>query len=330
MMKLRARVESWPLLEPIRITGYTFDKFDFLVVELEVDGVIGRGEASGIYYRGDSPAQALVRIEALRPVIEAGLDRATLAELLPPGGARNALDCALWELESRRQGRPVWQLAGLAAAPAPLRTTFTLGAEDPDKLVRTATAAYAQARAIKMKLTGEPIDHARVKAVRAARPDVWIGVDANQGFTRASLEALMPTLLEAEVGLIEQPFRLDSDSDLDGLRSPIPIAADESVQSTAEIPGLVGRVDVINIKLDKCGGLTEALKMVALTRSLGLRPMVGNMVGTSLAMGPAFLVGQLCDFADLDGPLALREDRAPGVAYLDGAIHLPPGPWGAD
>lgn len=325
-MKLDVRVETWPLKDPIRITGYVFDSFDFLVVTLEADGLVGRGEASGVYYRGDLPAGAVAQVEALRSEL-AGLDRDRLAGMLPPGCARNALDCALWELEARRVGKPVWQLAGLAA-PRPLKTTFTLGAEDPDVLVGIATGAYAQARALKMKLTGEAVDAERVRAVRAARPDVWIGVDANQGFTPDSLAALMPVLVAADVGMIEQPFRTDRDADLDGLASPIPIAADESVQSTAEISGLVGRADIINIKLDKCGGLTEALAMVRLARELGLRVMVGNMVGTSLAMAPAALLGQLCDFADLDGPLALRGDRSVRVRYEDGCIILPETVWG--
>ena len=326
-MNIDVRVETWPLRDPIRITGYTFESFDFLVVTLEEDGFTGRGEASGVYYRGDLPAKAAAEIEALRPSLR-GIDRAGLAKLLPPGCARNALDCALWELEARRSATPVWALAGLAHPPRPLKTTFTVGAEDPDTLVRIATTAYADAKAIKMKLPGEAVDADRVRAVRAARPDAWIGVDANQGFTRASLDALMPILVEAGVGLIEQPFAIGREADLDGLASPIPVAADESVQSTAEIPGLVGRADVVNIKLDKCGGLTEALAMVKLARELGLGVMVGNMVGTSLAMAPACLVGQLCDFADLDGPLALRDDRAAHVTYAGGEISCPPEVWG--
>jgi len=259
--------------------------------------------------------------------VEAGLDRAALQTLLPPGGARNALDCALWDLEAKLSGRPAWQIAGLEP-PQPLLTTFTVGANNPDKMAADARA-YTQAKAIKLKLTGEPADAARVQAVRSARPDVWLGVDANQGFTRESLAALLPTLIAAEVRLIEQPFKIGQEALLDGLQSPIPVAADESVQSVSDIPKLRGRCSVINIKLDKSGGLTEALQMAREARRCGMDVMVGNMVGTSLSMAPAFLVGQLCKVVDLDGPVFLSQDRAPPVRYENGMISCPPALWGS-
>jgi L-Ala-D/L-Glu epimerase len=211
--------------------------------------------------------------------------------------------------------------------PHPLLTTFTCGADEPAKMAANANA-YTDARAIKLKLTGEAIDAERVRAVREIRPDVWLGVDANQGFTRAGLEALMPVFLEARVALIEQPFRTGQEALLDGFRSPIPIAADESVQNSADIPGLVGRVNVVNIKLDKSGGLTEALQMARTARQFGLDAMVGNMLGTSLAMAPAFLVGQLCQIVDLDGPVFLRADRAETIQYADGSVTCPERLWG--
>jgi L-alanine-DL-glutamate epimerase-like enolase superfamily enzyme len=188
--------------------------------------------------------------------------------------------------------------------------------------------SYTDARALKLKLTGEQVDLDRVVAVREARPETWIGVDANQGFTRASLEKLMPTLIAARIQLIEQPFPTGQEALLDGLQSPIPIAADESVQCLSDIPGLVGRFNLINIKLDKCGGLTEALEMTGIAKIRGLGVMVGNMLSTSLAMAPAFVVGQLCDIVDLDGPVFLGRDRDSGLTYKDGYVSCPEKLWG--
>jgi len=326
-MKIQIRVERWPLAVPFRITGRTFTDLDVVVVTLRDGDLEGHGEAAGVYYQRETPASMTTQIETVREPVEAGLDREVLRRLLPAGGARNALDCALWDLEAKRASQPVWELASLAA-PQPLLTTYTLGADVPASMARGAVG-YGDARAMKLKLTGEATDAERVRAVRAARQDVWIGVDANQGFTRDSLERLLPTLIEARVGLIEQPFPVGREVDLEGLNSPIPIAADESVQGLGDVAGLVGRFDVLNIKLDKCGGLTEALAMVSEAHRLGFKIMVGNMVGTSLAMAPAFLVGQLCAVADLDGPLLLASDRSPGVTYEKGLIWCPQEVWGA-
>jgi L-alanine-DL-glutamate epimerase-like enolase superfamily enzyme len=325
-LTLRTEIEQWPLVAPFRITGYTWEALTVLVVSLGRAGHVGRGEAHGVYYRNDNPASMTGEIESLRTTIEAGISRESLQSMLPPGGARNALDCALWDLEAKFSGRPAWQVAAVGN-PRPLLTTFTCGADEPDKMA-AAARAYTHARAIKLKLTGEPIDAERVHAVREARADVWLGVDANQGFTRAFLERLMPTLTEARVALIEQPFPVGQESLLEGFRSPIPVAADESVQCLADIPELVDRFNVVNIKLDKCGGLTEGLAMARAARNLGLETMVGCMTSTSLAMAPAFLVGQLCKVVDLDGPVFLKSDRAITVQYADGFITCPQQLWG--
>ena len=325
-MSLRVQVEKWPLAEPFRISGYTFEVVEVLVVQLESEGRTGRGEGVGVYYRQDTPASLLAQIESVRPTIEAGISRAALQKLLPPGGARNALDCALWDLEAQLRSSPVWQLAGLPQ-PKPLLTTFTCGAEPPQKMAATARA-FPEARAIKLKLTGDPVDSDRVRAVREAMPDAWLGVDANQGFTRASLEKLLPVLVDARVSLIEQPFPVGKEEWVDGLDSPIPLAADESLQSTAELAAMVGRFDVVNIKLDKCGGMTEGLLITRRARELGLECMVGNMIGTSLAMAPAWLVGQFCKVVDLDGAALLRTDRESRVQYRDGYITAPDTLWG--
>jgi len=247
--------------------------------------------------------------------------------VLPPGGARNALDCALWELEAQRAGQPVWQLAGVAS-PRPLLTTFTVSAKTPDEMAEGARA-YAQARAIKLKLTGETeLDIERVRAVRAAQPEVWLGVDANQGYNSATLERLLPVLVETRVSLLEQPCARGQETDLDGVEHALPIAADESVQGFDEVDALAGRFDVVNIKLDKCGGLTEGLMIGERARALGMKVMVGNMIGTSLAMAPAFVLGQQCDVVDLDGPIFLTQDRSPGVTYKDGLIRCDDSVWG--
>jgi L-alanine-DL-glutamate epimerase-like enolase superfamily enzyme len=191
-LRLQATQKSWAIKAPFHITGYTFTAFDALIVELtDEQGRTGRGEAQGVYYRHDTPATMQAQIEALRAQIEAGIDRLTLQTLLPAGGARNALDCALWDLEAKRSGKPVWQLAGLDA-PKPLRTTYTLGADEPEAMAEGAKA-YAAARAIKLKLTDDGRSAERVLAVREARPDVWLMVDANQGFTRESFARLLPT-----------------------------------------------------------------------------------------------------------------------------------------
>lgn len=325
---LRVAVETFPLKEPFHITGFTMRNAEVLTVELEDNGHIGRGEASGVYYRLSEDVHTnAARIEALRSFIEQGIDRATLQKLLPPGGARNALDCALWDLDAKRDDRPAWEIAGLAP-PRPLLTTFTVGANAPEKMVVDA-CAFVCAKAIKLKLTGQPDDADRVRAVRTALPEVWLGVDANQGFTPRSLEALLPVLVEARVQLIEQPFKVGQDALLEGLRSPIPFAADESVQTLNDIGSMVGRFRVLNIKLDKCGGLTEGLAMVHAARRLGLDVMVGNMVGTSLAMAPGFLLGQLCQVVDLDGPVFLRNDRSSPVLYEHGMISCPATLWGS-
>src|ERR1700722_3114926 len=215
--ELRADIERWAVTKPFRITGFTWEALDVLVVSLERDGQIGRGEAAGVYYKNDTPASMLKQIETLRPRIEAGISGEAVQTLLPPGGARNALDCALWDLRAKVSGRAAWELAALDK-PKPLVTTCTCGADTPDAMA-AAACDYASAKAIKLKLTGDPIDADRVRAVRAARTDVWLAVDANQGFTRTFLEQLMPTLVEARVKLIEQPFPIGQETLLDGFKS---------------------------------------------------------------------------------------------------------------
>jgi L-alanine-DL-glutamate epimerase-like enolase superfamily enzyme len=326
-LQMHVAVEQVELTAPFRISGFVFERQEIVVVTLTDGSARGRGEASGVYYLDDDATRMVAALEGRRRDIERGIDRRTLRHLLPPGGARNAVDCALWELDAARSGRSVWQLAGLRAA-NPLVTTFTLGADAP-AVMAAGARKYTHARALKLKLTGElELDIARIQAVRTARPGTWIGVDANQGYDIETLGRLLPVLVEANVSLLEQPIARGRESDLQGFTSPVPIAADESALSLADVPGLVGRFEVVNIKLDKCGGLTEALDMVHKARELGLKVMVGNMVGTSLAMAAGFVVGQLCDVVDLDGPTFLKRDRTPAATYADGKIWCGEDVWG--
>jgi len=327
-LALEIATETLPLAEPFRISGYVFETVDAVVVTLSDGDHTGRGEGAGVYYLGDDIPHIIAELEQARGAIEADPSREELRAILPPGGARNAVDCALWELESARTGRPVWDLAGLPA-PKPILTTFTLGADSPEEMARKATD-YSQARSIKIKLTGDlVVDLERVRAIRVARPDAWLGVDGNQGFARDQLDLLIAALHEQGVSLVEQPLARGRESDLDGYRSLIPIAGDESLLSLADVAGAQGRFDVVNIKLDKCGGLTEGLLMAAEARRLGLGVMVGTMVGTSLATAPAFLLGQICDLVDLDGPTFLATDPRPGARYDNGELWVEPGAWGA-
>ncbi len=326
-LRLRIEVEKLRLGAPFRISGFVFEEQEVVVVTLDDGEHRGRGEASGVYYLGDTAQTMVAAIEAQRSAIEQGIDRAGLQQLLPPGGARNAVDCALWELDAQRLGVAVWELAGIKA-PQPLVTTFTLGADDPTAMAAGARK-YAQAKSLKLKLTGDLKDDIeRVRAVRAARPEVWMGVDANQGYSIDALDSLLDVLVPANVALLEQPLKRGHEADLAGFKSRIPIAADESVLSLRDVAGLVGRFNVVNIKLDKCGGLTEALAMAHEARRLGLGVMVGNMVGTSLAMAPAFVLGQLCDVVDLDGPIFLAKDRTPSMTYTNGSAWSGEQVWG--
>jgi L-alanine-DL-glutamate epimerase-like enolase superfamily enzyme len=326
-LSVRLSIETFPYRQPFRISGHVFTETEVLLAEIDDGTHVGRGEGAGVYYLGDDAAHMLRAAESVQAAISAGAGRKALQELLPAGGARNALDCALWDLEAKQAGVPAWQLAGLNA-PRPLLSTLTLGAEAPERMA-AAALALDPAAPVKVKLTGElALDVARVQAIRAARPDAWIGVDANQGYDRPTLEQLLPTLVAARIALLEQPLKRGDEAALDGLARPLPFAADESALTLADTDALVGRFDVVNIKLDKCGGLTEALAIAHRARALGLEVMVGNMMGSSLAMAPSFLVGQLCDVVDLDGPTFLARDRVPSVVYADGHIHCPDAVWG--
>ena len=313
--------------EPFRISGYLFEAMPSIVAHITQSGLTGRGEAAGVYYLADDQDNMIADVDSVLGEIKAGATRAELQTLLPACGARNALDCALWELEARTEQRPVWALAGLSA-PRSLISTFTLPADKPAQITEKIKR-LAFAKAIKLKLEGNlDEDRERVAAVRAARPDVWLSVDANQGFSGSDLDGLARIAREFSISLIEQPVARGDESALEGWRPGVPIAADESILHLGELDARASLFDVINIKLDKCGGLTEALAMAHAARSMGKQVMVGNMGGSTLAMAPGFVIGQLCDFVDLDGPISLADDPLADQIYSDGRIFVPEVIWG--
>lgn len=326
MFQLSLEIESWPLRVPFRTATSCDVDCATLTVTLLRDGVAGRGEASGVYYYGETVDSMAAQIEALRDAIASDLTFASLAALLPPGGARNAVDCALWDWTARRECKPVWALAGLDP-PGPVRTTVTIGADEPHTMAVQARE-WTAFDAIKIKLLGDDADAARVRAVRAARPDAWLAVDGNQGFDARTLGEILPVLIGAGVQLIEQPLPVGKDAALADFDVPIPFAADESIQTADDLAALPAAYSAVNIKLDKAGGLTGALALATRGRVEGRDIMVGNMVGTSLGMAPAWLVGQGATVVDLDGPLLLARDRANTATYEKGAISCAPAVWG--
>jgi L-alanine-DL-glutamate epimerase-like enolase superfamily enzyme len=314
--------------QPFRIAGYAFEAMPSVLATIGSDGRTGRGEAAGVYYRGDDQAHMIKELERARPLIVDGLSRPALQQAIPAGGARNALDCALWELESKLAETPVWKLAG-TSMPRPMVSTFTLAADDPS-VVAAKVRNLDFAQAIKLKFDGDlDADGERLKVVRNHRPDAWIAVDANQGYVADDLDGLERLLVGEQVSLLEQPLPRGEEGSLDGWNPPFPIAADESILDLSELEEFGEAFDVINIKLDKCGGLTEALAMARRARAMGRQLMVGNMGGSALAMAPAFILAQLCDVVDLDGPWGLADAADSIMLYTDGMIDVPEGYWGA-
>lgn len=327
LRQLRVEKTEARFIEPFRISGYLFAVMPSITVEISESGHIGRGEAAGVYYLDDDQDNMLRLVEQVRGSLEAGLTRTALQKALPPGGARNALDCALWELEARINGVPVWQLAGVPR-PRPRITTFTLPAEDP-ALLAVKVRELSDAKAIKLKLDGNiDVDRERMRVVRAARPDAWLGVDANQGFAPADLDRLADAAWEFSVSLIEQPIRRGEEAALEGWRPGVPVAADESILDLAELDERARYFDVINIKLDKCGGLTEGIEIARAAKAMGKEAMVGNMGGSTLAMAPGFVLAQSCGFVDLDGPYGLVDDQLAAQIYSQGQIFVPEAIWG--
>ena len=324
MRKVTFEVEFWAMKAPFRITGHTFYGADMLQVTITENGVSGRGEASGVYYLDENADSMLAQVESVKEALEQGLGREELLGLLPLGGARNAIDCALWDLEAKLSGKSIWELTGIT--PREITTTNTIGIDTLDGMA--ALAKSHDTPLLKVKLDAEnPVE--RIAAVRAARPDAVIIVDVNQGWTFDQLREFAPKLKDLGVAMIEQPLPRGGDAQLEGYEPPIPLCADESCLDTNEFEQAARRYQMINIKLDKTGGLTEALRLAAMARAKGKGLMVGNMLGTSLAMAPGYVVAQLCKFADLDGALFLKQDRPHPMGFAAGVIAPPdPNLWG--
>jgi L-alanine-DL-glutamate epimerase-like enolase superfamily enzyme len=324
-MKMSVHIEEWPLTRPFRISGFEWVNSRGIVVQVEEDGDVGRGEAQGVFYLDETAESLFAQVGAVAGEIRHGISRAELQELLPAGGARNAVDCALWDLECKRSGRTIWQLTGIE--PRPVTTVFTIGLEaEPEAMA--AKAAAADSPVLKVKLDGDR-PYEKLAAIRAARPDAQLVVDANQGWDFALLQEVIPKCAALDLGMIEQPLPRGGDAELEGYDPSVTLCADESCLDSSELAAAARRYSMINIKLDKTGGLTEALKLAREAQALGCKLMVGNMVGTSLGMAPSFVIAQLCDFVDIDGPLLLKHDHPRGLQYDRGVVSgLDPAFWG--
>ena len=315
-MRVETRAESFRLAEVFTISRGSRTEAAVLTAILTDGGITGRGECVPYKRYGESMDSVAAQIAGLPD----GVTRAALQDALAPGAARNAVDCALWDLEAKRAGRRVWELAGLAR-PGPAVTAFTLSLDTPDRM-EAAARRHAHRPLLKIKL-GTPDDMIRLEAVRRGAPDTAIIVDANEGWTADIYSDLAPHLVRLGVRLVEQPLPAGADDLLAEIDRPLPVCADESCHDRASLGALRGKYDFVNIKLDKTGGLTEALALRDAARAEGYRVMVGCMVGTSLAMAPALLVAQGAEVVDLDGPLLLAEDRDPPLLYDADGAHPP-------
>jgi len=320
-LMVSARIERWQIEGTFTIARGAKTEAVVVIAEVSDGQITGRGECVPYGRYGETPESVLARIRSTPSV-----SRQDLRQALPPGAARNALDCALWDFEAKSSDRSAASLAGIAQL-RPLLTAFTISLEAPGAMAAKATAAKSFPL-LKLKLGGEG-DADRLRAVREARPDVRLIADANEGWRPETVAELLAVCAETGVEIVEQPLPAGSDKILASLPRLVPVCADESVHTAADILGLVGRYDAVNIKLDKAGGLTEALIMARAAREAGLKIMAGCMVSTSLAMAPAFLLAQCADWVDLDGPLLLAHDRSPGLSYA-GAFIRPPSAtvWG--
>jgi len=325
-LSLSYTVEHWPIAGAFGISRGVKTEAVVVVAEL-IDGKArGRGECVPYLRYGETVESVIAQIEGLRSQIEAGLDRPRLQTAMPPGAARNALDCAFWDLEAKRSGRPVYENAGIAA-PAALTTAFTISLAAP-KDMATAAEKAAGRPLLKVKLGAEG-DPDRIAAVRKAAPKATLIVDANEGWSEENLASNLAACARSGVALIEQPLPAGKDEALARIERTIPVCADESMHDRASLPVLAGKYDAVNIKLDKAGGLTEALAAVAEAERQKFVIMAGCMVATSLAMAPAVLLAQKARFVDLDGPLLLSKDRPGGLRY-EGSLVYPPAAalWG--
>jgi L-alanine-DL-glutamate epimerase-like enolase superfamily enzyme len=326
--RLTVTRRAWPLARPLMTAHGVKTTVDVVVAEISDGDSRGRGEGVPLLGYGESIDSVVAAIDAMKGAVFSGLNRDTLQDAMSPGAARNALDCAFWDIDAKRAYRSVAELAGLGAVP-PLMTAFTIAFDTPDKMAELAAGNRARPL-LKLKLGGDG-DVERVRAVRQAVPASRLIVDANESWNEAQIREFIPALIDCRVELIEQPLPADADADdaLARWEHAIPLCADESCRTIADLDRLDGKYEAINIRLDKAGGLTEALALAAVAKRRGLRIMVGGSIGTSLGIAPALLVAQLAEIVDLDGPLHLASDRVPGLRYEGSTIHPPePNLWG--
>ena len=324
-LKLKIELKEWHLKAPFVTAAEVIDAIQVLQVTVSRGGISGRSETMGVDYLNETVESLQAELAALDPVTIAELDGELLQNLLPPGGSRNGLDCALWDLQAKQSVGGISGLSGITVEP--VNTLFTLSLDDPEAMARQASAVPDLQR-LKLKLNADaPLEC--LAAIRAARPDAQLVIDANGSWSAELLMAVGDDLARCSVALLEQPLPRGADQALEHLQYPVPVCADESCQSSAELEAAADRYDAINIKLDKCGGLTDALKMRDWCRRYGKKIMVGNMLGSSLAMAPALVVAQGADFVDLDGPLWQLDDVEPPLSIVRGVI-APPDPelWG--
>ena len=324
--RLTVNRRAWPLARPLMTAHGVKTTVEVVVAEISDTDSRGRGEGVPLQRYGESTDSVFAALDAMKGAVFSGLNRETLQHALPPGAARNALDCAFWDIDAKRAYRSVAELAGLGAVP-PLMTAFTVAFDTPDKMAELA-AANRTRPLLKLELGGDG-DVERVRAVRQAAPAARLIVDANESWNEPQLSEYMPMLIDLRVALIEQPLPADADDALARLEHAIPLCADCSCRTLADLDRLDGKYEAINIRLDKAGGLTEALALAAEAKRRGLRIMVGGVISTSLGIAPALLVAQLAEIVDLDGPLHLASDRVPGLHY-EGSTICPADPnlWG--
>ena len=325
-LRISALIERWPVAGQFIIAREAKTYVDVLVVAVSDGTHVGMGEGTAIYYNGESAESCLAQVESVIDGLEqlnADQARSLVQVLLPPGAARNAVDCALWDVAAKAAGVPLWRYAGLANEPIALVTAFTISLGDADVMKRDAANAAANGFGLlKLKLTGEG-DRERVGAVREGAPHARLIVDANESWLGLDIAAEAGSLVKLGVEMIEQPLPAGQDAMLADVKSPLPLLADESCHTAADVSRLAPYYDGVNIKLDKAGGLTEALKIASAAETAGLKIMVGCMLSTSLGIAPAFVLAQLADWVDLDGPALLAKDREGGFEFAGGKI-IPP------
>ena len=327
MRQLTVSIDRFPIAGKFTISRGSRTEAAVVTATITENGAVGRGECVPYPRYGETVEGVAAAIEALRPRIKAGLTREALQSAMPAGAARNAVDCALWDLDAKRSGIRAHVTAGLTRW-QPVTTAYTISLDTPEAMVEAAAKA-AERPILKVKFGGPEGDIERIRAVRRAAPDATLIADANEGWTEANIASHLAACAEEGYALVEQPLPVKADGFLARISRPVPIMADESVHDRPSLERLVGLYDVVNIKLDKTGGLTEALALAEAAEALGFSLIIGCMVGTSLAMAPALVIAPRCRFVDLDGPLLLAKDREPGLKY-EGSLVYPPEPalWG--